>query len=430
MSQLAINGGKPVRSKPFPAWPVCDDKEAEAVKQVALSGKWWRGAYSTSEFDRQSVGQDRSKVALLEEAFAEHHGVKYAVAVSSGSAALEISVRAFGIGPGDEVITTPYTFIATTTAILNNNAIPVYVDIDPETYNLNAELIEAAITPRTRAILPVHFAGELCDMDKIGAIAKKHNLKIIEDACHAHGVELDGNRMAGAFGDLGCFSFQSAKNMASGEGGIITTDDEELADTCFSLHHYGRVKDGLWYEHHRLGSNYRMTEFQAAILLVQLSRLDEQNGIRKGNAGYLREQLSGIEGIAPCKTNPRLTKHSQHVFMFRYDPNGFGGIHRDQFVAALNAEGVPALTGYTFPNYANPFMTNQVFHKDKCPVACERYGVEVDYAAYKASCPVVEKACKEEAVWLEHRLLLGDRNDMDDIATAIKKIQDNCAELK
>jgi len=430
MSRLAIEGGKPVREKPFPTWPVCDEREAEAVRQVALSGKWWRGAYSKSEFDRQDVGEERSKVEEFEERFARHHRAKYALAVSSGSAALEISVRALGIGPGDEVITTPYTFIATTTCILNNNAVPAYVDIDQETYNINAGLIEQAITPRTKAIIPVHFSGDLCDMEKINAIARKYNLKVIEDAAHAHGVEMDGKKMAGTFGDLGAFSFQSAKNMASGEGGIIITDNEELADICFSLHHYGRVKDGLWYEHHRLGWNYRMTEFPAAILLVQLSRLDELNRIRMKNARYLYEELSKIEGIKSCRINPRLTKHSHHIFMLRYDASKFGNVHRDGFVAALNAEGIPALTGYTFPNYANPFMVNQVFHKDRCPTACSRYGSKINYQSYKEKCPVTEKACNKEAVWFEHRLLLGNKEDIDDIIKAIRKIKDNCAQLQ
>ncbi|MCK4400774.1 DegT/DnrJ/EryC1/StrS family aminotransferase [bacterium] len=410
MGRLAINGGKPVREKSFPIWPVCDEKEAEAVRQVALSGKWWRGAYSKSEFDRQDTGEERSKIAEFEENFARHHHAKYAVAVASGSAALEISVRALGIGAGDEVITTPYTFIATTTCILNNNAVPVYVDIDHETYNINADLIERAITPRTKAIIPVHFSGDLCDMEKINILAMKYNLKVIEDAAHAHGVELDGEKMAGTFGDLGVFSFQSAKNMASGEGGIIITNNEELADICFSLHHYGRVKDGLWYEHHRLGWNYRMAEFQAAILLVQLSRLDKLNRIRMKNAEYLYEKISKIDGIKPCRINTRLTKHSHHIFMLRYDATKFGNIHRDKFVEALNAEGIPALTGYTFPNYANPFMQSQIFKKGECPV--------------------VEKACNEEAIWLEHRLLLGDRNDMDDIVKAFEKIKENCTELQ
>ncbi|NPV54500.1 MAG: DegT/DnrJ/EryC1/StrS family aminotransferase [Firmicutes bacterium] len=428
--KLAINGGAPVRTKPFPRWPVCDEKEAEAVREVALSGKWWMGAYSKGELEKRDKIEGRSKVEELEEKFAKHHKARYAVATSSGSSALEIAVRAAGIGPGDEVITTPYTFIATSTCILNNNAIPVYVDIDPETYNINADLIEEAITERTKAILPVHFSGNLADMDKICAIAEKHGLVVIEDASHAHGVERDGEKYAGTFGQMGCFSFQEAKNMAAGEGGMILTDDPELEDICYSLHHYGRVRDGLWYEHHRLGWNARMTEFQAAILLVQLERLDKLNRVRMENVKYLKSRLDSIPGIKYCKDDPRITKHSHHLFMMRYDSEEFDGVHRNKFVDALNAEGIPAITGYTFPNYANPFMVNKVFHSGSCPASCEKYSsVTIDYRVYKDKCPVAERACYEEAIWLEHRLFLGTKADMDDIVEAILKIRENLGEL-
>ncbi|MGE4003900.1 MAG: DegT/DnrJ/EryC1/StrS family aminotransferase, partial [Planctomycetaceae bacterium] len=276
---LAVNGGTPVRRKPFPSWPVHDQAEADAVAAVANSGKWWRCAYSASELEHKDPNQieGRSRVEVFEERFARTHGAKYAVAVTNGTAALEIAVRAAGIEPGDEVITTPYTFIATSKCIMNQLAVPVYIDIDPASYNMDASQIEGLITERTRAILPVHFSGNLCDMETINAIAKQHNLVVIEDAAHAHGVELNGERFAGTLGDMGCFSFQESKNVATGEGGMLLTNDQRYYELAFSLHHLGRLPGELWYKHFHLGWNYRMTEFTAAVGIVQLGRLFEQN---------------------------------------------------------------------------------------------------------------------------------------------------------
>ena len=419
---LAVNGGAPYRTEPFPAWPVHDEEEAKAVATVADSGKWWRCAYSTTELEEREDGQieGRSLVEVFEERFAAAHGARYAVAVSSGSGALEVAVRAAGIMPGDEVITTPYTFIATSTCIMNNLAIPVYTDIDGEAYNMDADQIEGLITKKTRAILPVHFSGNLCDMGRICAIAKKHDLKVIEDDAHAHGVEYDGKQYAGTFGDLGCFSFQEAKNVATGEGGMIITNNQELYDRCFSLHHYGRLPGEIWYKHFNQGWNYRMNEFTAAIGVVQLSRLFEQNAKRMENYGYLMGQLSDLPGITPCRNDPKITKHSHHLQMLRYDASEVGGVHRDEFVDALVAEGIPALTGYTFPNYANPFLVSE---ETRARFGSAGIGIP-DYAEYRDRCPNCERACYEESIWMEHRLLLGTREDMDDITGAFAKVVD------
>ncbi len=421
MSELAIRGGTPVRTTPFPAWPVFDEREVEAVSAVVRSGKWWRGAFSAEELG-SDPGADRSQVEMLEEAFATHHRARHAIAVSNGNAALEISLRALGVGAGDEVVTTPYTFISTSVCILNNNAIPVYVDVEPDTLNMNADLLEAAVTERTRAIIPVHFGGEICDMDKINAVAAKHDLKVIEDACHAHGTALDDGRMPGSFGDTAAFSFQASKNMTSGEGGMLLVGDDALADMCYSLHHVGRRRGGLWYEHFNLGWNYRITEFQAAVLLVQLSRLDEQNTTRMENARCLSDELAKMEGITPRVLRSDQCRHSHHVFALRYDARQFGGVPRERFVEALGAEGIPAMAGYAFPSYGNPLMRDKAFGKRLADV-------DVDYAGYAKKCPVAERLCAEESVWLEHRLLLGTRADTDDIVTASAKVKTHCAQL-
>jgi dTDP-4-amino-4,6-dideoxygalactose transaminase len=287
MSVLAINGASPVRTEPFSAWPVHDQQEVKAITQVVESGKWWRFAYATGvEVQERIDAGEISKVLEFSRAFAQHQQAQYGIAVANGTGSLEIIFKALGIGPGDEVIVPAYTYVASATAVLQVNAVPIFVDVDPETYNLNPDLLEAAITPRTKAIEPVHFGGQPADMDRILEIAQKHGLFVVEDAAHAHGSEWRG-RKVGALGDAGSFSFQSSKNMTAGEGGIILTNDTNLAERCDSLLWAGREKGRPWYEFHRLGWNYRLTEFQAAILLIQLGRLEAQNERRMENARYL-----------------------------------------------------------------------------------------------------------------------------------------------
>lgn len=417
---LAINGGKPYRSKPFSSWPLHDEAEVQAVADVAASGKWWRCAYGDTELQKPEPGaiEGRSRVDAFEERFAQAHKAKYALGVTSGSAALEIAVRAAGVKPGDEIITTPYTFIATSMCIMNAFAVPVYTDIDPATYNMHPDQIEGLITERTKVILPVHFSGNLCDMEKINAIARKHRLVVIEDAAHAHGVEYKGEKFAGTLGDMGCFSFQESKNVPTGEGGMLVTNDKKYYDLAFSLHHIGRHPGEPWYKHFHQAWNYRMSEFTAAIGIVQLGRLFEQNARRMENYDYLIRELEKLPGLTACRSLPGITKHSHHLVMLRYDPSRVGGTRREDFLAALGAEGIPALGGYAFANYANPFMTSTET-RDRYRAA----GIELpDYRRYAETCPNAERACREEAIWLEHRLLLGTRQDMDDIVGGFAKV--------
>jgi dTDP-4-amino-4,6-dideoxygalactose transaminase len=417
---LAINGGKPFRTRPFQTWPIHDEVEVKAVADVARSGKWWRCAYSGSEPEKRDASQieGRSRVEVFEERFARAHKAKYAVAVTNGTTALEVAVRAAGIKAGDEVITTPYTFISTSLCIMNALALPVYTDIDPASYNMDADQIEGLITERTRAILPVHFSGNLCDMDRIAAIARKHRLVVIEDAAHAHGVEYRGEKFAGTFGDMGCFSFQESKNLPTGEGGMVLTNDQRYYDLAFSLHHIGRLPGEIWYKHFHQGWNHRMNEFTAAIGIVQLGRLFEQNARRMENYRYLVNGLGKLPGLRPCRNHPDITKHSHHLVMLRYNAKDVGGVPRDAFVAAVEAEGISALTGYAFPNYANPFMTSE-----ETRARYRAAGIDLpDYRRYVERCPHAERACKEEAIWLEHRLLLGTKQDMDDIIGGFAKV--------
>jgi dTDP-4-amino-4,6-dideoxygalactose transaminase len=421
MDKLAIHGGPQVRTQPFPAWPVFDDREEEKLVKVLRSGKWWRYAYGQGvELTEKESGEDRAEVVKFQEAFARTQQAKYAIAGANGTGTLEISLKALGIGPGDEVIVPPYTFIASASAVLQVCAVPIFVDIDPDTYNIDVTKIEAAVTPRTRAIMVVHFAGQPAPMDEILQIARKHNLVVVEDAAHAHGSSYKGRRV-GAIGNVGSFSFQSSKNMTSGEGGILTTNDKDLARMCDSLLWAGREVGRPWYEFHRLGWNYRLTEFQAAILSVQLTRLEEQNATRRKNAEYLTRKLSQINGITPCKVLASTTEHSYHIYMFKFNPEGFKGKSRQEFLAALNAEGIPGFSGYTFPLYKNPMFLNKEFYKGGFP-AIAPYARDINYTDFEKTCPVAEKACNAEAVWLEHRLFLGTQSDMDDIAEAVVKV--------
>jgi dTDP-4-amino-4,6-dideoxygalactose transaminase len=426
MSVLAFNGGTPVRCKPFPAWPVFDAAEEEALRNVLRSGKWWRFAFGQGvELTEPEEGQ-RGQVATFQEAFAKAHDCRYGVAAANGTATLEMGIRALNLEIGDEIIVPAYTYVASATAVLQNNLVPIFVDVDPGTYNIDPRCAEEAITNRTRAMMVVHFGGQPADMDRIMAVASKHNLAVIEDAAHAHGCQWRGQK-AGSFGLFGSFSFQASKNMTAGEGGIICSNDRQLATECDSLLWAGRKVGRPWYEFHRLGWNYRLTEFQAAILKCQLSRLDGQNQLRMRNATYLSGQLSGIPGIRPLVQDARTTIHGYHIYMFRYDEEQLG-LKRDLFLRALSAEGIPAFSGYTFPLYKTPMFLNKRFINGSFPLGT-KYHQDLDYAALAAQCPVSERACRGEAVWLAQNLFLGTQQDVDDIVTAVRKVIKNRHEV-
>lgn len=407
MPKLALKGGKPVRSQSFPRWPIFDGREEKALKDVLESGFWGTG----------------SRKKEFEERFSNYQHAKYGVAVNNGTAALEVSLRALGLGCSDEVILPAYTFMATVTAVLYVNAVPIFADIDPDAFTIDPESVESSISEKTKALLPVHVSGRPADMDALTAIAGKHDLCILEDACQAWGSEWKSRRV-GSIGDIGAFSFQSSKNITSGEGGMIVTSDEKLYFEAWSLHNCGRLPQGAWYEHHLPGGNYRMTEFQAALLLVQLERLDEQTEKRMNNARYLDSLLSKIDGIKPLKRDERITRNAYHLYIIRFHPESFEGVSKAVLAKAMQAEGIPLSVGYSRPLYKEPYLE----YFKKCPLSCPYYGKPLDYS--KTNLPATEKACYREGLWLPQNVLLGSGQDMEDIAMAFEKVKENADELE
>lgn len=392
MEKLAIDGGRPVRTQPFPAWPIFDEKEEQMILEVVRSGHWG--------------GSNRNILPELENTFAQLHEAKYAIPVVNGTMGLTVALQAAGVEPGDEVIMPAYTFIATATAALIFGAIPVFVDVDRDTLAIDPEKVQSAITEKTKAIVPVHIAGASADMTRLKEIAQKHHLVIIEDAAQAVGAEWN-NKRVGALGDLGSFSFQSGKNVTSGEGGLILTNNQKFAETAWSLTNVGRVPKGAWYQHERIGWNLRMTEFQAAILLAQLTRLEEQFERREKNAQRLNEFLADIEGIESVGRDDRVNRHAYHMYMFRIQDELVDTIDKQDFIDKLNAEGIPVISGYI------PLNQNKaVILETKKWLGEEKV----------FSCPVCERASEKEILWLQQRILLGSEQDMEDIGTAIRKV--------
>ncbi|MBI2192555.1 MAG: DegT/DnrJ/EryC1/StrS family aminotransferase [Planctomycetes bacterium] len=428
MSQLALLGGTPVRTQPFPKWPISGEREAELVSEVARSGNWWSAQVDANDRPEVASPGPGNRVAEIQIRFARFQGARFGVACSGGTSALETALRACGVGPGDEVILPPYTFISSASAVLTVNAIPIFADVDPVTFNLSPDATEAAITPRTRAILPVHFSGHAADMDRFLAMGKSRGLKIIEDACHGHGAKWKGQGL-GSLGDAAAFSFQASKNLTCGDGGMMLTSDEEVNRTALSLVWYGRQKRTPWYQHHILGGNSHLTEFQASILLAQLERLPGQVELRTRHAEVLRRELGRIPGIHPLPVDPRVTVHSYHLFMIRYRAEELGGLPREKFLAALAKEGIPASAGYGHPLYKAPVFLNREFYKGGCPLTCSAYGRAIDYASFEARCPESERACRE-AIWMTQNVLLGTDRDMEDVVAGFQKVAGHAEALR
>lgn len=429
MSTPAILGGHKAVCRPLPSWPIWDQDDEQALLDVLHSGKWWMYAYEHGELaDSENAAGKRSQVELFEEEFAAFHDVRYGRAVTNGSVALDICMRAIDVGAGDEVITTPYTFFATSGCILNANALPVYVDIDPDTYNLDPRRIEEAITPRTKAILPVYFGGEIADIEAICAIAGKHGLRVIEDAAQSQGASLRGGRHAGAFGDAAIFSFQASKCLTAGEGGMILTNSQEMAELAWSLRHYGRKREGLWYEHHRPAWNSRMSELQGALLRSQLRKLAGQNALRMGNVTRFLQGIGQIDGINPVKLHPEGETHSHYLVILRYDAAAWDGLPREKFLEALVAEGVPATGGYSFPSFDNPIYDNMDLSSNRSVYMTGRSS-PMDYRGFAERCPVAVRACREEAIWIMHNAFLGTGDEVNMLIDAFHKLREHRHDL-
>ena len=405
MAKLAINGGTPalpdgLKSSP---WPVFDDTERRALLDVLESGAW--------------CSMSEGKVAEFEEAFADYIGTKHAAAVPTGTAALELAFTAVGIEPGDEVIVPAVTFVASASAIVLANGVPVFVDVDPETYQISPDAVEAAITDRTRAIEPVHYGGYPADMDRITEIAGKHGLFVIEDCAEAHGSEWRGKRV-GSLGDIGCFSFQMGKPLTCGEGGAITYSNDELATSCYAYARLGRKPGGEKYTHYVPAGNYRMSQFLGALLLAQLGRLEEQTEVRHGSGEYLAAELEKLEGISALKRDPRVTKRGYYFYFMRYDAPQWNDVHRDRFMEALKAEGVACGTAHNGPIYQNP-----AFGQIKRTLL---HGNDMDYS--KVHCPEAERIYTSEVVAMGRNFLM-ERENVGRIVAAVSKLRDNIDEL-
>jgi len=424
MSKLAIKGGEPVRAKPWPSWPVADKRDAEAVAKVVLSGQWGR------------VMREKSLASEFERKYAEYQGAKYALMINGGGTqALELSFRALGVGTGDEVILPALGWVADVTSILMSGGIPIFVDVDLDTGNLDPDLIEDAISDKTRAILPVHTGGRPCEMDRIMDIAKKHDLFVVEDAAHGSGARYK-NRGLGTIGDIGGVSLQSSKPLTCGEGGIVLTNDIDLWRTACELHDPWAGPAFPWLNEtflrkepegfRRLSSTRRVTEIQAALALSQLDRLEEWTQRRAENGKYLDDELSKIDGIKTPRKDPNITRRSYYYYRFRY--LSFDGLSRNRFVECMKAEGIPCLIGDDVrPLYELPILTNPEVGLIKgYPIDKRFYGKTIDYR--KVRCPNAERLSKKESVWIYQTALLGTKDDVDDVIAAIWKIKENVKE--
>ena len=394
MSDIAIFGGEPLRAKPFPEWPRSTDIILDKISSTLQNDTWGVGSNVINEFNSR---------------FAELQNSKYSISVHSGTSALWVALKAAGVKAGDEVIIPAYTFIATATAVILANAVPVFADIDLNSGNIDPAKVGLLITKRTKAIIPVHIAGNPADMRALTNISEEHEIPIIEDAAQAHGAEYNGTKV-GAIGLGGIFSFQTSKNMTAGEGGAIVTNDPEFFDACFSYHNCGRVRNGKWYEHHRLGSNLRMSALNAAVLIPQLDTLATDMVIRDRNRKMLDASLSEIPGINPMASIDG-SRSANHLYMCRYDASEFNGISRETFFKVMQAEGIYTYKGYS-PLYQEPlFITDP----DEYPWLKGR-----DYQDLEL--PNTERFANQEAVWLKQTYLLGNHDDTMDITRTFEKV--------
>ena len=407
MSALALLGGTKAKTKPLPIWPYYDGKEEQALKEVLESRVWWR--------------TPGTKTLEFEQAFAEFHGAQHGVAVTNGTAALEVTMGALGITTGDEVIVPNFTFVATASAVLFANALPVLVDVDPETYCLDPDLVEAAITPRTKAVIAVHMGGHPADLDRLTKICKRHRIALVEDSAHAHATEWRGQRI-GTFGVAATFSFQLSKLMTAGEGGIIITSNDKVERQARSIHDCGRMPGKWFYSHYIYGSNYRLSEWQGAVLKAQLARLDEQTRRRHTNARVLDRLLGAIPGITPQKLDQRCTRNGQYAYIFHVNKKQFAGVSTERFIEAMNAEGIPNQASYPPLHQLDMFRNGKYRNRLSGKQATQKH------TFLRQKFPVTQKAAWE-TVWIPQPALLGDEEDMHEMAAALSKIHKNAKEL-
>lgn len=367
----------------IPTWPVAGEREQELLREV-LESRQWGGFHDI-------VGQ-------FEQQFAAYQHCTHGISVANGTVALEVALEAAGIRPGDEVIVPAISFVSTATAVSRVGAVPVFVDIEPYTFNMDPGSAARAITPRSKAIIAVHFGGPLADMDRLLDLARSHKLFLLEDAAHAHGSEWKGRR-AGSLGDASTFSFQNGKVLTAGEGGIVLTCDDELGAKIRSLANQGRRPGATFFHHFDLGTNLRLTAFQAAVLIAGLERLPEQIATRTRNAEFLLKELSGVDGIHWQEVDARINTHSWYLMLGRIDRDRMG-MSRDEFHKMLQQAGVPCTPFYPHTLYQNPLYQKMPCRVEPCPNA---------------------EASIHDAFWLPHYLLLGDEALMREVAGAVKQ---------
>ena len=401
MSELALFGGGKTRTAAYPSWPVHDERDVQAVAEVVRSGNWGGFPYPGP----------RTKRFL--DAFIEMQRGHYAVAVMNGTITMEVALRAAGIGWGDEVLVPAYTFQATASAPMMAGAIPVLVDIDPDTFCIDPKAIEAAITDRTRAIIPVHIASQMADMDAIMAIAERHNLIVIEDAAHAHGAIWSGQG-AGALGHFGSFSMQSTKIMTAGEGGVLLCRSQEHAWRAASIIDCGRPHDPAG-ELYTQGGNYRMTELQAALLNVALERFPAQADRREQSANYMDEALSEVDGVRVLPRDPRHEKRALYRYIFAVDPGVFGATNKI-IARAMQAEGILCWSGY------DPMYRYDLFRPQESRLAVPSAFPEY-FDLENMHLPVTERISTHEGLWLDEEIFREGEGAVDEVVTALKKVQ-------
>jgi dTDP-4-amino-4,6-dideoxygalactose transaminase len=409
MAELALSGGPKAKTRPFPAWPVHDEAEREALLGVLESGVWWR--------------TPGTRTKAFEERFAAYQGARFGVAVTNGTHALEVVIAALGLGPGDEVIVPDFTFVATASAVLSVGAVPVMVDVRPDTYCIDPAAVDAAVTSRTRAVICVHMGGHPADLDALTRLCGRRGIPLVEDSSHAHSSEWRGVRV-GAIGTAGTFSFQASKLMTAGEGGMVVTNDPGLEAAARSVHDCGRLPGRWFYDHYSYGSNYRLSEWQGAVLSAQLERAAVQTARRFANARLLADLLSGIEGVTPQALDPRCTHNGQYAFIYHWDAAKFGGISRERYIEAVKAEGIPEQASYP------PLHALDLFRGGLDPLR-RRLGARQARRLRRVVAgrfPGAERGAYE-TVWVPQTALLGDERDTREIAAAVLKIQRNWKEL-
>ncbi len=410
-NKLAILGGTPVApAKVWPDWPYVDEKVVEEVVKTTRSGIWCR------------IQSPNGTVPTFEKEFAKLVGTKASVSAGSGTQALNTAVEALGIGPGDEIITSPYTDPGTIQSILVSRALPVMADLDPDSFQNDPDDIERKITKRTKAIMPVHIMGQPCNMERIMEIAKKHNLKVIEDSCQALLAEYQGKTI-GTIGDMGCFSFQTSKVFCCGEGGAIISNNEELMDKCYTVMNHGTAKSGRTVT---IGSKYRMNEFEGAVLMGQLPGVKERHAIRNKNAKYITEKLKDCPGLVPQKLYEGTTAGSFYLYTWSYKKEHFNNAPREKFLKAVAAEGINLSPYIANGMHREPWTD----HIATLPEYKAMYGAaRLKKFKDELNLPKCDQVCQDMVMLWASGPLLGTTDDMDDLINAIMKVYDNRDQL-